>query len=80
MESKPIVLGQLEEEEDIKPSSISEVGEMKLNYISGVMNKEDGLRFKRLIFRISKGYVWSTLIDLDINAYGNDHSVNKSII
>ena len=79
MESRPIVPGQLEEGEDIKPFSISEVGEMKLNCITGVLNKEDGLRFKRLIFRISKGYVWSLLMDLDINVYVVDHSVNKFI-
>ena len=76
MESKPPIPGQAEDEhEDIKPFSISEVGEIKLNYITGVINKEDGLRFKRLIFRISKGYVWSMLIDLNSDVYGDDRLV-----
>lgn len=65
----------LDEEEDIKPFSISEVGEMKLNYITGVINQEDGLRFKRIIFRISKGYVWSMLMDMSSDLYGDDHPV-----
>ena len=48
---------------------------MKLNYITGVINQEDGLRFKRIIFRISKGYVWSMLMDMSSDLYGDDHPV-----
>lgn len=76
METKPGVQGQLlDEEDDIKPFSISEVGDMKLNYITGVINQEDGLRFKRIIFRISKGYVWSMLMDMNHDLYEDDKPV-----
>lgn len=76
METKPSVHGLLlDEEDDIKPFSISEVGDIKVNYISGVINQEDSLRFNRLIFRITKGFVWSMLINLDSDLHGEDHKV-----
>lgn len=76
METKPSVHGLLlDEEDDIKPFSISEVGDIKVNYISGVINQEDSLRFNRLIFRITKGFVWSMLVNLDSDLYGEDLKV-----
>lgn len=76
MESKRSINGLLlDEEDDIKPFSISEVGEIKLNYITGVLNQEDELRFKRLIFRVSKGYAWSMFAVMEEEQYGEDHKV-----
>lgn len=39
--------------------------EFKLNFITGVINKEDELRFKRMIFRISKGNCYTTIEDME---------------
>lgn len=78
METKAAVHGQLlDDEEDIKPMSINEVGggEIKVNYLSGIINQEDGLRFKRLLFRISKGFAWSMIVDIDNEIYGLDQKV-----
>ena len=34
---------------------------IKINYIAGVINEEDGLRFKRILFRVSKGNIYVAL-------------------
>ena len=36
------------------------MGSIKINYLAGIIEKEDVLRFERLIFRISKGNVYVT--------------------
>ena len=38
---------------------------MRLSYMCGVISRADVLRFKRLIFRASKGLCWVTFYDID---------------
>lgn len=38
----------------------------KLNYYSGIIKTEESERFKRILFRISKGNAWTHVIPIDI--------------
>jgi len=39
--------------------------DIKFNYLAGVINKEDSLRFKRILFRVTRGMTWTTLVDIE---------------
>ncbi len=60
----------------INPEGFAGVGEeskidyvaskdIKFNYLAGVINKEDSLRFKRILFRVTRGMTWTTLVDIE---------------
>jgi len=38
---------------------------IRFTYLAGVINKEDSLRFKRILFRMTRGMVWTTLMDIE---------------
>ncbi len=38
---------------------------IRFTYLAGVIDKEDSLRFKRILFRMTRGMVWTTLMDID---------------
>jgi len=38
---------------------------IKFTYLAGVINKEDSLRFKRILFRVTRGMTWTTLMDIE---------------
>jgi V-type H+-transporting ATPase subunit a len=40
---------------------------VKFNQMAGIIDKEDEQRFKRIIFRVTKGNVWLNLEDVDEN-------------
>jgi hypothetical protein len=33
--------------------------------LAGVIDKADALRFKRILFRVTRGMTWTTLIDIE---------------
>ncbi len=37
---------------------------VRINYITGVIQSEDSLRFKRMIFRITRGNAWTDFADI----------------
>lgn len=41
-----------------------ELNNVSLNYILGILSKDDILRFKRLIFRVTKGNVYSIIEEI----------------
>ena len=38
---------------------------ISLNYLVGVIDKDDSIRFKRIIFRVTKGNAWTDFIPFD---------------
>ena len=38
---------------------------LRFNQVVGVINKVDEQRFKRMIFRVTKGNVWMTVLDIE---------------
>jgi V-type H+-transporting ATPase subunit a len=50
------------DDEDIDHVSSRDI---KFNYLAGVINKEDSLRFKRMLFRVTRGMVWTVLEDIE---------------
>ncbi|CAD8142676.1 unnamed protein product [Paramecium pentaurelia] len=58
-------------------------GSIKFNYLVSVINKEDKIRFKRIIFRITKGNVWMNIMDIDnyeiIDTTNNNLRLLKSV-
>lgn len=56
-------------EVDLRGKKIDEVKgfgtNLKFNQVVGVINKEDEQRFKRMIFRVTKGNVWMTVLDIE---------------
>lgn len=36
-----------------------------MNHITGVIDKSDANRFKRMVFRVTKGNVWTDILDID---------------
>ena len=54
---------------DIRGKRIDEVkglgANLRFNQVVGVINKEDEQRFKRMIFRVTKGNVWMTILDIE---------------
>lgn len=49
----------------------------RLNYLAGAIDKADGERFKRLLFRVTKGNNWTYTQDLEIDQ--NQQKVKKTI-
>ena len=49
---------------EIKPIEISNIS---LNYMVGVIQKEDILRFKRILFRVTKGNIFSIIDEISFN-------------
>lgn len=39
-------------------------GNIRFSYLAGVINREDSLRFKRILFRVTRGMAWTTLLDI----------------
>lgn len=39
--------------------------DIKFNYLAGVIDKADSQRFKRIVFRVTRGMTWTTLLDID---------------
>lgn len=70
---------EIDEQDDIRPLSISDVGEIKISFTAGIINKEDFLRFKRLIFRVSKGHVWSELFDMNLSDKNEENEGYKMV-
>lgn len=40
----------------------------KLNYLTGILEREDSQRFKRMVFRITKGNSWTYFEDVKLNS------------
>lgn len=36
-----------------------------MNHITGVIDKCDANRFKRMVFRVTKGNCWTDILDID---------------
>ena len=50
---------------------------VKFNQMAGIIDKEDEQRFKRIIFRVTKGNVWLNIEDIDDNLLlANERIVN----
>jgi len=47
---------------------------IRFTYLAGVINKEDSLRFKRILFRVTRGMTWTTLMDIDRPRNENERS------
>lgn len=43
--------------------------EFSLNYLVGVVGKEDALRFKRIVFRATKGNSWIVISDIEYSRH-----------
>ncbi|CAK75560.1 unnamed protein product (macronuclear) [Paramecium tetraurelia] len=58
-------------------------GSVKFNYLVGVINKEDQIRFKRIIFRITKGNAWMNTMDIEsdqiVDTKNDDAKIIKSV-
>jgi V-type H+-transporting ATPase subunit a len=39
---------------------------VRLAFIAGTIHKEDALRFKRIVFRVTRGNTWTTLHDIEL--------------
>jgi len=39
-------------------------GDIRFQYLAGVINKEDSLRFRKILFRITRGMTYTALIDI----------------
>lgn len=39
--------------------------DIRFNSMAGVINKEDSLRFKRILFRVTRGMTYTQLIDIE---------------
>ncbi len=50
---------------------------VKFNQMAGIIDKEDEQRFKRIVFRVTKGNAWLNVEDIDDNLLlGNERIVN----
>lgn len=38
--------------------------DIRFNYMAGVIDTADAQRFKRILFRVTRGMTWTTLIDI----------------
>lgn len=49
-------------------------GDIRFTYLAGVINKEDSLRFRKILFRITRGMTYTALIDIarPANLLGKD--------
>lgn len=46
-----------------------------------MISKEDESRFKRMVFRVTKGNIWMNLIDIDQSVLNNtENIVDKDVI
>ena len=50
----------VKEDEDLKGA--------KLNYLAGILEKEEAMRFKRMVFRITKGNSWTYFEDVKLRS------------
>jgi len=51
--------GQSEEKGDFLAK-----GNIRFSYLAGVINREDSLRFKKILFRVTRGMAWTALMDI----------------
>ena len=54
------------QQEFITKSLDSHLKGIKLNYLAGVISKEEAQRFKRMVFRVTRGNNWTYMIDINI--------------
>ena len=57
--------GSFQREEEAKNNLSRNQDNIRFTYLAGVIDKEDSLRFKRILFRVTRGMVWTTLIDIE---------------
>jgi hypothetical protein len=67
MGSKPERFGNIQDDFNF-PSNTQTIGNIKINCIAGVINKSDANRFNRMVFRVSKGNVYTDFIDIEVEA------------
>jgi len=51
-------------ENDETRAEISLRGNIRFSYLAGVINREDSLRFKKILFRVTRGMAWTALMDI----------------
>jgi V-type H+-transporting ATPase subunit a len=50
---------------------------VRFNQLVGVIKKEDEVRFKRIVFRVTKGNIWINMVDIDQSMLlGNEQIVD----
>jgi V-type H+-transporting ATPase subunit a len=52
---------------------------IKVNYIVGTINTVDTDRFRRMIFRVSKGNAWVNLKNIDLQDLGQNYRDPKTV-